>query len=220
MRTRLITFTKKRVEKAKNDCILERLILLNDKERFYVDVDMVSNGLDISQDDIKTFKKGFIYEDKYCYVFKNHPKHPVNVEQVSSVCRKMKGYNVKSLFLISASEVEKDARAMALRHSETCKIIEKEQIIDLLDKTDLVPNESEVYEFLLSEIKQNELTKKRLIDAFFDIDKGKAYALLAVVLAVWPLIGDFNIAYPIASTICGCLAGYAFLRSYKKKNND
>ena len=217
-KTRFMSFSKKRIEQARNDCMLERLVLLDSKHRKELSRRVMLNYLEIGQSELKPAKGGYVYKKTFCYFFGNHPKYPVNVEQIAYVCRNMRSLDMESSLLISASGFDKDARAMAVRRSVSSEIIEEEKLINLLGKTMLCPTEEETYEYLAGEIEEQRITKEKLKDAFFDADKGKAFALVALVLAIWPLFGKFNIAYPIAAAICAALAVYGFLRSYKKKN--
>lgn len=217
LRAKFSLYAQKRIQQAKKECILEKLILADNKTKHDIYKTILTNYLNIDASDIILRLGGYVYGSFFCYFFKNHPKYPVNVEQLSEVCRKMKKVNTEQLILFSTSGFDTDARIMAVRRSNTCEFIERDELIELIGETSLCPSEEEIYYFLSAEASEKKLTKKKLIDSFINADKGKAFALLALVLAIWPIVGEFNIAYPIASAFCGMLAAYCFIKSWKSK---
>ncbi len=219
MRTRLSVFSGRRLEKAKKDCMLERLVLLDKKHRrtLYKKILVLASGS--GEDGLTPSQGGYIAGDRFMFAFQNHPKYAVNVEQVCDICRKMRELSLKEMLLVSAGGFDADARAMAIRRSDKCELIEQKELTELLKNTFLYPSDEEATEYLKGEIEEQKLTGKRLREAFLDADKGKAFALLAIVLAVWPLFSGFSIVYPIASAICAALAAYGFFRSYKKNKS-
>ena len=120
--------------------------------------------------------------------------------------------------MLTPSGFDADARAMAVRNSNSCIFLEKEELVKRLKNTELYPTEAEVYEYLGAEIAEKRVTREKLFSAFFSGDKGRSFALCAAVLMVMPMITGFNIIYPFSAAICTGLSVYGFAKGRNKKN--
>lgn len=208
-------FIEKRFLCAKSEYVLEKLILLDPAPRQAFFLHLFSGYLDKEPSCFTRSSGGFICENVYCRFFTNHPKYPVTVEQMASLCRKLKNMDASSSVLMSAGGYKDDAEAMAIRQSKRIILLGREELISLVGDTDLDPSYEELYEYITSEIAQKAMTRERLKKAFLDVGKGRAFAMCSIILIAWSFIFGFNIIYPIMAVICGLISVYSFFKSRK-----
>lgn len=211
-RSRYHSFSKKRLERAADECALERLTLSSGEECMALAQKIFAEELDADPDEILPVSGGFLWEGTYCCFFDVHPKHRVGVAEICEMLRKMRQFSVKKCILLTPSDFDGDARAAVVRHSDSCIFLENRELLRRLKNTELYPIEREIYEYLSAEIAEKRLTREKLFDAFFSADKGRSFALCAGVLIVLPMLTGFNIIYPFAAAVSTGLSIYGFIK--------
>ena len=211
-RTRLMSFSQNRIERAKEECMLEKLVLLDNRHRKELMLRVLQKYTGEPKNKFVSMDGGYLFDKTYCFVFPNHPKYPVTVEQVSKVLRTMRAKRLRQCVLISSADFDADAQAMAIRRCQKAEFLSKNTLIKLLQGSMLYPSDEEAYRFLEGEMEERRITREKVKNAFFDADKGRAFALCALVLAIWPFVTGFNIIYPIAAAGCTALSIYAFIK--------
>ena len=217
-RCRYNSFSQQRLERAAEECALERLILMKGEESSLLARRIFSHELDAEEEELRKSGGGFVWEKTYCRYFDVHPKHTVGIEEMTGTVREMRELKLKKCVMLTPSSFDGDARAMAVRHSDSCIFLEKSELLKRLKNTRIYPDEKEVYEYLSAEIAEKRITREKLFSAFFSGDKGRSFALCAAVLMAMPLFTGFNIIYPVAATVCAGLSFYGFVKGRSSKN--
>ena len=216
-RARYMSFSRQRIDRAAEECALERLVLLKNRRSMELVRGIFAEELEAEREELRPAPGGFVYEETYCCYFDVHPKHPVGIMEMTGTVREMRELKTKKCVMLTTSGFDADARAMAVRHSRSCIFLEKEELLKRLKKTEIYPDEAEIYEYLGAEIAEKRVSREKLFSAFFSGDKGRSFALCAAVLMVMPLITGFNIIYPFSAAVCTALSIYGFVKGNSSK---
>ncbi len=211
-RSRYRSFSERRIMRAGDECALERMILLERRHTERLVRGMFAEELSAEHSELRAAAGGFLYEKTYCRYFDCHPKVPVSVKEMTELVREMRILRVKKCVLMTPSRFDEDARAMAVRRSDSCVFLENEDLLKRLRKTVIYPAEKEIYEYLSAEIAEKRITREKLRSAFFGADKGRSFALCAAVLLIIPLFTGQSIIYPVAAAVCTGFSIYGFLK--------
>lgn len=205
----------KKLREIRNRLALEKLILLENSDEFMAEVFTVYTGID----EFKMLKGGF-YDAKsstFCMALPNHPRHDVDVQQMTEIARLLKKVNAKRIALLSASDYSQEARSLAAR-LDGVELLSRKELYELLENTTLYPTEEEAILSIKQEAESLH-SKERLKKEFLSRKKAGAYAFSALLLTVWPFIVGWNLIYPIMSTLCVVMAFYSFASVKKSGSN-
>lgn len=211
-RSRYMSFSARRIERAGDECALERMILLDERHRTELVRRMFAQELQTGREELRPAGEGFLFEKTYCRYFDSHPKVPVGVNELIALVREMRELRVKKCILMTPSRFDEDARAMAVRRSDSCIFLENKELLKCLRGSVIYPSEKQIYIYLSAEIAERRITREKLRGAFFGADKGRSFALCAAVLLAMPLFTGQSIIYPVAAAVCTGLSIYGFTK--------
>lgn len=212
-RWRYERFLERKIREAQESLMLERLILMDGHARHALIRELFEAHT--GQTRLHEARGGWLADGRLCCYLPNHPQNPVSVQQLSAVYRMLKQQQARGCTLLTAAGYTQDAQTMARRQFVNTELLGRAELCALLAQAGHMPARQEALHALRAEMDQQKITAAQLKQAFLEQGKGRAFLLCAVLLGLWPLLGGFHIAFPLAAAACGSIALISFLRNKK-----
>lgn len=202
-------FLSRTLEAFRRQCILEKLILLEEDE-----YRQIAEQVFLRQFPDSTLepKLGGFYDAQcrlFCCVFPNHPSIPVTSQQILNLYRKRKRLGAKQCAVLSASEF--DAAAQEMCNRLDIEMLGQDTLFAAAEDARLSVSQEDIENAIDAEM-QTTLTREKVKQTLLSANKSRAYLFCAALLVAWCFLFRFNILYPILASVCVFLAFLPHLR--------
>lgn len=213
---RFDSFVERRKKQLYAKALLEHIVLMPPKELR----DLISETLPALNNSpaIVSHNGGFVAGQIFYVVIQQHPSEEILPSRLLKLLNTARPSLCDTLEIYSTARFSADTAELAEKVPElTIVLHEPDELVALVASKDALPQKETIEGMILSEMAKERQKLKRAAKAVFLPIKTRRYIYCAGIIMLASFITGYRVYYPLAASICICLAIVSWWFGWKKR---